>query len=763
MFKEMKKNIIDLMRFLLWTVIRNFLLFFGPDLISTIESFFAKVAYKVQRGKRHVVREELIKSYGSALDKEQIEQIVKNSFRLYVGFHVRDMYLSKITPKTVESYLPVEGIQYLDESLKKGKGAVIVNPHFGPYLLIMPALGHRGYKVNQIALHADTPEGRTWLDQKVYDIKFANIQGRMPAKFINLAKRANVREAMRVLQKNEIVLLPSTGREGLGWVDVKFMNRTATLNTGAIKMAQSTGASLLPVFLVEEKPFARVIIEKPIVTEDRPIEEILQEYADLMSSYIERRPEHFCMYLHEMFIHRHWDDHPFFPEPRVKNAIDIVIAGGGIAGLTIGGVLSEKGDRCTIIEKSSETGGLSRSLKWGGITFDLGPHFLFMENYPDAVGHVRKTLDNKVKELDFKIGIYFRGYYYPWPPKMLKMLFRFPLSVTLHHLLAPFRRKQLMDESYRCGLSSRHGQYLYDDFFEPYIFKKVSVPGSELHIEWWLKPPRDFSRPDWRSDTMIMNSKTGRFAEIGMLVRKAFMPGQSRVLYPTEGIHAIPDSMRKKYKGVIKTNTKITSLEIIGGHVTAAITDTGEKLPCARLVWTAPITDLASLLNYPQSDLKYIPLMLAFVNIKEKANRGDYLYVYYGDQDVLFNRAYFPASISEDFVPADKDGICLEMNPCIDPVFKDTEKLKRRLLKDIEKVGICSAGDVDEIKLVRMENAYPLYSLDYIEQLNALLDHVRKIKNIYICGRTGAFYNALTDSTVKSAIDTASAILESQN
>lgn len=311
---NIKNTLINLMRLFFWGVLRKGLTYTSPKLIPLVEAILAKGTHKLMRHRRLVIQEEMMKSYGNKWNKDKIDRSVRESFLVYVGFHVKNVYLSKLKSSNIERYIPVEGIHHLDKALENGKGTILLNPHFGPYLLIMPALGHRGYKIHQIALHGnDTPGGRrTWLDQKVYDIKFANIQGKMLAEFINVGQKTSIRKGIDVLKRNEILLFPPTGRGGLEWVKVRLMNRTALLNTGAVKLGMMTGAALIPVFVVHGKPFARLIIEKTLEVKDKSVEEVLQEYADIFSRYVEEYPHHFGNYLLEMAINSHWDDHPFF-------------------------------------------------------------------------------------------------------------------------------------------------------------------------------------------------------------------------------------------------------------------------------------------------------------------------------------------------------------------------------------------------------------------------------------------------------------------
>ncbi len=313
MYQRPFRFLIDLMRLFLWGVARRGLLALGVCFIPVFEDLIFFVVYRFQRHKRRIIINELLKSYGTVWDKKKASEVARKGLRVQFGFQLRSLYITKITPTTVERYVPAEGLHHIDHALELGKGTIVLNPHFGPYLLIMAALGHRRYKVNQVALHGAPLGGwSSRLDQKVYNIKLANVQGKLPARFIEVAKKANTRKAFRALKDNQVVLFPSTGRAGLEWAEVKFMNRNALLNTGAMKMARMTGSVLIPAFVLAEKLFAKLVIEKPIETRERDLQDIMQEYANLVSSYIEKYPDHFCEYLYKMAIFAYRTSHPLF-------------------------------------------------------------------------------------------------------------------------------------------------------------------------------------------------------------------------------------------------------------------------------------------------------------------------------------------------------------------------------------------------------------------------------------------------------------------
>jgi phytoene dehydrogenase-like protein len=73
--------------------------------------------------------------------------------------------------------------------------------------------------------------------------------------------------------------------------------------------------------------------------------------------------------------------------------MEIAVVGGGIAGLTAGGLLAQRGARVTVFEAAGELGGRARTVVRDGYSFNLGAHALYRRG---AGWRVRRCLDVKV-------------------------------------------------------------------------------------------------------------------------------------------------------------------------------------------------------------------------------------------------------------------------------------------------------------------------------------------------------------------------------
>ena len=64
---------------------------------------------------------------------------------------------------------------------------------------------------------------------------------------------------------------------------------------------------------------------------------------------------------------------------------DVIVAGGGLAGLAAAAYLARAGRRVTVLEKAAELGGRARTRERSGFLFNVGPHALYVAGQARAV------------------------------------------------------------------------------------------------------------------------------------------------------------------------------------------------------------------------------------------------------------------------------------------------------------------------------------------------------------------------------------------
>jgi len=306
----------DIFRLIFW---RYLITLFASLPLSVLNSFIDLLTHlqiALWYKRRNILSRELRKS--GLLNKDiDHNRLIYQSFKSNNSRLLKKCLLPKINNNNIDKFLQVDGLKHLEEAIKRGKGTILLNPHFGPYLFVLPALGHRGYSLNQIALQGvQIKKKHKVLNKLIYYAKFDSIEGRMPITFLNAAKNPMImRTAIEILAKNGIILFASTGRGGKSWHEVDFLGRKSTFNLIPFKLGIKMGAALLPVFALNSKPIARIVIEKPLIVldGDSPVN-ILEQYISKLSWYVMKYPDHFAIFLYEMRIKAGRDDHPFFTD-----------------------------------------------------------------------------------------------------------------------------------------------------------------------------------------------------------------------------------------------------------------------------------------------------------------------------------------------------------------------------------------------------------------------------------------------------------------
>ena len=105
---------------------------------------------------------------------------------------------------------------------------------------------------------------------------------------------------------------------------------------------------------------------------------------------------------------------------------DLTIIGGGLAGLTAAALAAESGLTVKLLEQSKQLGGRAATTRRDGISFNLGPHALYVG------GETQKTMTRLGVEIpggppdQGEAFLFSNGRAYPWP-RSLRALLRSPL------------------------------------------------------------------------------------------------------------------------------------------------------------------------------------------------------------------------------------------------------------------------------------------------------------------------------------------------
>ncbi len=209
-----------------------------------------------------------VKKIKKNLTKFDLRRLSAKNFRNFAKFIYEFLILPRFNKKeNLERYLEVKNIELLDDALKEG-GAIVLTAHLGNWELGATMLSVYGYSPLVIAY--------PWVNEGMK----------------RFYRRRREKAGMRVVYLDEPMLcvfkqLKKGGvvatlgdRDYTGTGDFfEFFGIKTRFPTGIFKIAEKTGAKVLPAFCVREGDNYKVYFEKPV---DNPVDwiKIFEMYVD---------------------------------------------------------------------------------------------------------------------------------------------------------------------------------------------------------------------------------------------------------------------------------------------------------------------------------------------------------------------------------------------------------------------------------------------------------------------------------------------------
>jgi len=240
------------------------------------------------------------KLMGERLPASEIMTVIKRSFENYYERQAATFFFGSMSKQVLDRLMTVQGIENLDAALSKGRGVIMLLSHFGFFLLPLPFLGYRGYKVNQITgrqIHANLLAERFWTWRK-------NEADRLPVHYLQVD--SFLRPVFKALASNEIVAIAFDGRDSQNWVVVDLFQQKVRFSSGPFELARRTGAAIIPTFVIRERTgrFKLVLEPEFRLSGDsdmhRALDEDTRNFTDIFARYLVEYPCHFGMILRNM-------------------------------------------------------------------------------------------------------------------------------------------------------------------------------------------------------------------------------------------------------------------------------------------------------------------------------------------------------------------------------------------------------------------------------------------------------------------------------
>jgi protoporphyrinogen oxidase len=416
----------------------------------------------------------------------------------------------------------------------------------------------------------------------------------------------------------------------------------------------------------------------------------------------------------------------------------ILIIGAGLAGLSTAYHLSDR--PCRVVEKEKEAGGLCRSYRMDGFTFDWTGHLLHFRQ-PAIRELVERLLAGQLEQHRRRSYIYsYRTYTeYPYqvnthglPPEVVReCLLGFIATLT-----APPSTLRPEERSFKQWILESLGEGFAKHFMVPFNEKLWQVPLEELTSDWvsWLVP-----KPELKD---VINGALG-------IKDKAFGYNPS-FLYPRQGgIGALPNAFLASVKDIVYGS----ELMEVDTRRRRAVFRDGRAEQYETLVSTMPVpelvrrcTDLPAAIREAAAGLRCASVYNLNLGVARE-QVSDKHWIYFPEREYPFYRAGFPMNFSPALGRPGCSSLYVEVSHRPDDITPPAELIKQ-VRAGLERAGIFRPDDeivVADVKDIRY--AYVLFDRHRARALPAILAELES-RGIHSIGRYGRWEHTSMEDAI---------------
>lgn len=484
----------------------------------------------------------------------------------------------------------------------------------------------------------------------------------------------------------------------------------------------------------------------------------------------------------------------------------VIIIGAGPAGLTAAYELLTRAEGkydVTILEESSEIGGISRTVRYNGNRMDIGGHRFFSKDkrvtewwakmmptqgspsFDDAkLGREKKLseggpdpdAEDRVMLVRNRVSrIYYKHKFFDYPISMKPQTFKnMGLATTMQAGFSYMKSTvhKLPEDCLENFYINRFGKELYSMFFEGYTEKLWGRHPRDISADWGSQRVKGLSVKAVLKDMVSkVTGKKGNKVETSLI---------EEFYYPKYGPGQLWETCAeeiKKLGGKILFNTKVCKINTDGKgkvlSVDCSVDGRGERTEGDIFISSMPVKDLVRGMNdvpeeirtiatgLPYRDFVTVGLLVNKLNLKNETeiktlgNIVPDCWIYVQDTGVKLGRIQIFNNWSPYMVEDPENTVWIGLEYFCnegDNFWRLTDdSCVKFASRELVKMGIInSEEDVLDSHRERVKKAYPAY-FDTYDEMDKVVEYLSGYENLYCVGRNGQHrYNNMDHSMATS-------------
>lgn len=250
--------------------------------------------YLLLKTRREIAEKNLSLAFGDDLSHRAIRELCKKVFQHLGLLIVEIVLLYQLNKDTLPQHISIQGEEKLKKAFAQKKGIIIYSAHLGNWEWMASAIALLGYPLYVVV----TRQKNRHFDSFINDV-------RRGKGWHIVFKDFSLKQSFKVLKNGQCLGLLSDQHGGRhGW-QIDFFGKKTSTFTGAVKLAQRTGAFIVPSFMVRKGWIKHHLIFKeplqvPKEASQIELQKILEDLTKQTEDMIREHPNQW------LWLHRRW-------------------------------------------------------------------------------------------------------------------------------------------------------------------------------------------------------------------------------------------------------------------------------------------------------------------------------------------------------------------------------------------------------------------------------------------------------------------------